>query len=217
MRGEDRLTNTWILWRFGYLVTLMSLSVLFQVARAHEVDARGKCFLIKEEDFQHFIVRQLHDKNIQKQIQADFENRVRKNIKRPMPVSTVTRAKENRTYFINPTKQIILNGKLFKENPFDTVHFDKTLVFINGDDAKQQRWLQSFLKISDQKTLLKIILVGGDVEEVSQMIKWRVYFDQQGKLTDYFKLKHVPVVVTENTFKKQWQVQEINVNEGESS
>ena len=50
-------------------------------------------------------------------------------------------------------------------NPFDTVPFARTLIFIDGDDEKQIEWIKSF---KPETQMVKIILLNGNLREVTE-------------------------------------------------
>ena len=78
-------------------------------------------------------------------------------------------------------------------NPLKTVPFVQTLYFINGDDADQIAWM----KRQVPETLMsKIILVRGSVPDTSAALDSRIYFDQNGVLSQRFGLTTVPARIT---------------------
>jgi hypothetical protein len=192
-------------WCCGHFVTLVGLNVLFSVTYAHDVGARGKCFMIKEEDFQTFIIRRLSQKDIQKKIKADFQLQLTRAL---VSHTALRRATKARVYMIDPTVQTAQKGSI---NPFDYVTYDKALIFLNADDGKQKDWLNEFLK-KDLTQPIKIILVGGHALTLQRHLNRQVFVDQDNTLTDYFQLKHLPAVVIEDKHIKKWRVSEVLIS-----
>jgi len=118
-----------------------------------------------------------------------------------------------RTYYIDPS--VKRNDALFSTNeiglinPFNNVTYHKKLVFLDANDHQQLHWFKAY-STQHPKTI-HLILVNGDVVSVSKQFKRRVFFDQHGKLSDYFQLKHVPVIISEDFKQKKWRVKEINI------
>ena len=78
-------------------------------------------------------------------------------------------------------------------NPLKTVPFMQTLYFIDGDDPDQVAWM----KRQVPETLIsKIILVKGSIPDTSAALDSRIYFDQNGVLSQRFGLTSVPARIT---------------------
>ena len=96
------------------------------------------------------------------------------------------------------------------------MHFDETLIFINGDNAAQVSWVYAVAKQKDQMNQrYKIILVNGDIKVTSQSLNHRVYFDQYGRLCQRFGIKHTPTLVfqpKEDTYASKLRVQEVQID-----
>ena len=56
--------------------------------------------------------------------------------------------------------------------------------------------------------IAKFILTGGNIQDMAEQLG-RIYFDQGGVLSQHFKLKHVPSVITQDGLR--WKIQEVNV------
>lgn len=75
----------------------------------------------------------------------------------------------------------------------------KALIFYDGDDENQVHWVlerDNKLKGHD-----KLILVNGSVLSQEKIFKKSIYFDQAGKLTSRFEIKHVPALVKQEGTK----------------
>ncbi|HHF0526730.1 TPA: type-F conjugative transfer system protein TraW, partial [Legionella anisa] len=100
---------------------------------------------------------------------------------------------------------LLIAKKGTRINPFERVHYLKTLIFFNADDAKQVAWVK---KHYTDYNHVKFILTGGDVRVAAEQFG-RIYFDVNGLISTKLHLKHVPSVV--NQLSLYWQVKEIGV------
>ena len=137
------------------------------------------------------------------QTMDEFKQRVIENSQRPAPVEGIKRAEKYEQRWFDPSIRLTEDlkdnkGRVFARkgdvvNPLKTVPFVQTLYFINGDDADQIAWM----KRQVPETLMsKIILVRGSVPEPSAVLDSRIYFDQNGVLSQRFGLTTVPARIT---------------------
>lgn len=122
-------------------------------------------------------------------------------VKRPPPVEGLSVATTTRSWTYDPTitvasdifdhqgHLIIAAGR--KINPLDTVGLRQSLVFLDADDAPELRW--AVTKTTPLNA--KLILTKGSPFDVMKAEQRRVFFDQGGKLTAKFGIRHVPAVV----------------------
>ena len=134
-------------------------------------------------------------------MQKALAARTEAKVKRPPAVAGLSATTEPRSWSYDPTitvgsdirdhqgHLIIPAGR--RVNPLDTVGLRQSLVFINSDDTPQLRWAMASTTVLNAK----IILVGGSPFEVMKVEQRRVYFDQDGKLTAKFGIRHTPAVV----------------------
>lgn len=127
--------------------------------------------------------------------------RTEAKVKRPPPVAGITPTTQARSWTYDPTitvgadihdhkgNLIIPAGR--KVNPLDTVGLRQSLVFIDSDDTAQLRWaIKSTTALN-----AKLILTKGSPFAVMKAEQRRVFFDQEGKLTAKFGIRHTPAVV----------------------
>ena len=93
-------------------------------------------------------------------------------------------------------------------NPFDTVPFARTLIFIDGDDEKQIEWIKSF---KPETQMVIIILLNGNLREVTEKLDTDLYFDQNGALVKRFGIKAVPSVIDEMPNQKLLRIREFGL------
>lgn len=92
----------------------------------------------------------------------------------------------------------VIAKKGTKINPLDDINFNERLVFINGDNPHQINWaLQVIQKNRHHHSVIKIILVNGNIKDTSRALKTHVYFDQYGRLCQHFKIIHTPTLLYE--------------------
>lgn len=158
-----------------------------------------------------------------------MQARVKNSVMRPPPVQGLNTTTTPNTYYIDPTLTLAapvkdsLGNELYPKgtrvNPFDSTTwpaaerqnlprftFSKQLVLFDGDDPRQRQWAQQYAA----PLPVKWILTNGEPAALSKKLDSRVYFDQQGKLTREFHVKHVPVVISQSGTR--WQVTEIDVS-----
>ncbi len=147
-----------------------------------------------------------------------FARRVEANVRRPKPVAGITPARESRKWEYDPTVAIERDirdqkGNLIAAaghmiNPLDFVSVRQDLVFVDGDDPGQLAWATA--RYPDLKA--KIIFVKGSPIEEMTKHKRRFYFDQEGKLTATFGIRHTPAIVTQEG--RKMRVNEVVVKQG---
>jgi conjugal transfer pilus assembly protein TraW len=183
------------------LFGLLGLSVT-----ARELPDIGPTFTIVEEDLELVIQKKLQSPEIKEKIQ-EFNTMLQQNTiektMRPTPVAQVTKAKVYRKFWFDPSTSIPYDlkdqkGKVFyrahtKINPLTKVKLSSPLVFIDGDDPKQIKWL---LKLKRQETILPtVILIAGEPFKLQALLKQEIFFDQGGFITSHFTISHVPALV----------------------
>lgn len=190
----------------GALVLLCSLT-LSSAGQASDHGVVGQTFPVIETDLLSVIEQRLQ--NLQAsggidRMNAEFARRAEAKVRRPTPVAGITRATQARVWAFDPTIVIEKDVKDQKGNfvaragqtvnPLDFVAMHQALVFVDGDDKAQMEWATS--QYSDLKA--KIILVSGSPIEEMTARKRRFYFDQEGRLTGKFGVRHTPAVAEQD-------------------
>lgn len=188
------------------LVILCSLT-LSSAGQASDHGVVGQTFPVIETDLLSVIERRLQ--NLQAsggidRMNAEFARRAEAKVRRPTPVAGITPATQARVWAFDPTIVIEKDVKDQKGNfvaragqtvnPLDFVAMHQALVFVDGDDKAQMEWATS--QYSDLKA--KIILVSGSPIEEMTARKRRFYFDQEGRLTGKFGVRHTPAVAEQD-------------------
>jgi len=178
-------------------------------ASAEDLGVHGQLYDIAEEDVIAYLkrrVQEYRDSGKIAELQNEWQEKTQARINRPKEaLSDIKKAEENNVRYFDPTielqedlkdhRGVVFAKKGKKVNPLKEMpNFNKELVFIDGDDVSQTRFAVSKARKGSLKT--KIILVRGNVIELMQKHKIRIYFDQKGILVRYFSLSKFPSVIT---------------------
>jgi len=180
--------------------------LLSPFASATDFGTWGDLWPVQERDMLELITQRLEglEKSGQLgQLMTEFKQRVMDNSQRPPPVEGIQRAERYEQRWFDPSIRLAEDirdnkGRIFALkgqviNPLKTVPFMQTLYFIDGDDPDQVAWMKR--QVPD--TLMsKIILVKGSVPDTSDALDSRIYFDQNGVLSERFGLTTVPARIT---------------------
>lgn len=154
-------------------------------------------------------------------VNEQFARRVEAKVRRPDPVTGLSPADRPREWNFDPS--VILErdirdhkGRLIaaagqKINPLDFLKIVQELVFIDGENSAQMQWATSRYSESQAKIIL---VAGSPIEEMTRRQR-RFYFDQQGRLTAKFGIRHTPAVVKQAG--KVMRVREILLDKGRAS
>ncbi|HBU8663685.1 TPA: type-F conjugative transfer system protein TraW [Klebsiella oxytoca] len=185
---------------------LLASCLLSPLTQAADLGTWGDLWPVREQDMLQLITQRLQKLQTSgqwDQTMDEFKQRVIENSQRPAPVEGIKRAEKYEQRWFDPSICLTEDlkdheGRVFARkgevvNPLKTVPFMQTLYFINGDDADQVAWM----KRQVPETLMsKIILVRGSVPDTSAALDSRIYFDQNGVLSQRFGLTAVPARIT---------------------
>ncbi|XVN41453.1 MAG: type-F conjugative transfer system protein TraW [Rickettsia endosymbiont of Argas persicus] len=190
-------------------------TVVIDKSQIYDYGVRGHIFPIIEESLLEIIMAKLklakQNGNLEK-MQEEFKNRVKQKISRPTPVLAIAKANKNRNWHYDPsfiqktdikdqTGGIIVKANT-SVNPLEKISWGEPLIFIDGDDEQQIKWVK--LRIG------KLVLTSGNPIKLAKKLNKPVFFDQGGVLTTRFKIKAVPAIVQqESTLLK---ISEIKIN-----
>lgn len=200
-----------------YLLPFLLLPVL---GYAKNLGTVGDVWDIQEQSLLSLIDERLKEQfegKSEVEIQAEVQKRVTENVLRPPPVILpVAKADSERSFdpsYIVERDLADHKGQVFAHkgqvvNPFDIVPFARTLIFIDGDDQKQIEWIKAF---KPETQIVKIILLNGNLKEVTEKLDSDLYFDQNGALVDRFGIKAVPTVIDEMPGKRLLRIREFGL------
>ncbi|MDF0490462.1 type-F conjugative transfer system protein TraW [Sphingomonas sp. H39-1-10] len=185
------------------LLALLGLSS----SQARDLGVLGQTFPIVEPDLLATIeakLRRLEQTGGIAAANAEFARRAERHVRRPRPVDGIAHATEARSWTFDPAitlesdirdhKGNLIAARGARVNPLDFVTVRQDLVFVDGDDARQMDWATA--TYGDAKA--KIILVAGSPIDAMTARRRRFYFDQEGRLTARFGIRHVPAIVTQD-------------------
>jgi conjugal transfer pilus assembly protein TraW len=196
------LTSSKLISYFFMIIILFISSSVY----ARNVGTIGQIYSIKEIDFLEFIQSRalaMHENGLIKKLQSDMQNHAASYRDRPTPVSDIEHTTESKGWLFDPS--IVLDhdvkapdGKVIaaqgtRVNPLVHVSLSKILIFYDADDKKEIKWVLELDKKLEGKD--KIILVKGSILQEEKRLAKQVYFDQSGRLTTKFNIKHVPATV----------------------
>lgn len=202
------------------LVTIIFAYLMPLTVGAADLGVIGQTYPILEIDFLDFVQTRLGE--MQKngellKIQNKFKENVNRHADRPNRVQGITKATTNKSWLVDPSITVPYDlkdtsGRIFARkgttvNPLTYITIHHPMVFINGDDKQQVNWvvqgMQGHLKN------IKLVLVNGSVSEMTKHFQQPIYFDQEGRLTAKFRIRHVPAIVEQS--KQNLKVTEIAI------
>ncbi|HAV1370496.1 TPA: type-F conjugative transfer system protein TraW [Vibrio parahaemolyticus] len=212
-------------------LALWGVALLFQPhADAKDLGRIGATFPIGEIDMLVWIEQRLKGFEQSGQLadmQQEFIEKVAENVETPPPLSLTTTTAPD-TFLVDPSLTLAkdltdANGQVFAKagtriNPFDTTtwpehsrppnqfEYSHVLVFFDARDEQQLAFAQTF----QSKKPIKWILTGGSPNQASEHLNSRIYFDQQGDLSQKMHIKAVPSLVEQSGI--HWKVTEFDVS-----
>lgn len=186
------------------IIPPQSSSVQPEVTHVIDHGTHGELFSIDEEDMIEVLKRRLltlKDSGKLEEFQREFNTKARTAVLEPRSVANLTPTVTERIFYVDPT--LIIEGDIVlpegvagagqllarkgdRINPLKTLKLSKGMLFIDGDDAKQQHMAVRL------KDAFEIVLVKGKPLEVEERLQIPVFFDQGGILTKRFCIHHVP-------------------------
>ena len=229
LRTESTIQQKTSNWKRGLLrLSLLRLSLfiiglmggIFSSLAAKDLGCFGETFEIAEESILELIQERLNTQskkgNLEQHILA-LQKHAGTSALHPQPVTGLKSATITRIFTYDPSITLTKNltdekGKVLVKkgvhfNPLDTVSLSKPLIFFNGDDERQKRWVIKYYSKA------KLILVKGSPQQLEQDWRLPIYFDQGGKLTSQLKIRAVPACVSQNG--KVLEIQEVALQEWE--
>lgn len=202
------------------LLCTITLSCLFGQATAKNLGSIGTTWEIQEQSILAFIEQRLHEQfggKSEDEIKAEVQKRVEENVLRPAYVE-LPRATEDSERTFDPSFTVerdLANhkGQVFAKkgqvvNPFDHIPFGHTLIFIDGDDEAQVKWVQHF---NVESGVRKVILTKGHIRDINNLLDEWVYFDQNATLINRFGIKALPTVIDEKKGQKLLRIREFKL------
>ncbi len=187
---------------------MMCCWFLAAIAVADNLGTQGETFPIVETDFLDFIAHRLQTMQANGEwarLNGQWMRQVKSSMVRPNPVH-LTPTMTSTQYHYDPTfiasrdifnangQKVVFTGQ--QVNPLNYLpSFQQTLLFYNDDDKQQRAFAQHYLA-RHSADIIKPILIQGNIKHASKALNQRVYFDQEGRLTQKLHIHHVPAIVT---------------------
>ncbi|QFT13612.1 type-F conjugative transfer system protein TraW [Vibrio sp. THAF190c] len=210
------------------LALCLFTALLSSSLAAKDIGRVGPTFPIGEVDMLSWIetrLKQFEKNGKLAQMQHEFSEQVKKSVETPPPLPLMPTTNP-KTYLVDPSIVVPKDltdaqGRVFAKagtrvNPFDTetwptearlpkFEYRKALVFFDARDARQLTFVEEF---KHEKPLL-YVLTGGSPNQVAKRLNQRIYFDQQGTLSEKLRIRAVPSLAEQSG--KAWRVQEFDV------
>ena len=168
----------------------------------------GDTYPIAEADFLTVIqagLKKRQQSGDMTRLQQAFAKRAEQHSKRPVPVADLSPALTSSSRRFDPSITVpedvrdatghILVHQGARVNPLATVSLRQALLFYDADDAKQTAWATRTAQQHNGK--VKFIIVNGAIDVEARRVQQPVFFDQQGRLSTRFGLRHVPTMITQ--------------------
>ncbi|MTC74222.1 type-F conjugative transfer system protein TraW [Providencia sp. wls1919] len=198
-------------------IILISLNV-----QAKDFGVYGDLWPVQEENLLSVIESRLNTLDASgelKLLNNQFKERVYNNSIRPPYVNNLKNSIEDSFYYYDPTVKVPEdmkdhNGVIFAKkgsliNPLDHIPFNQTLIFFDGDNAIQKKYVKELIVDLDN---YKIILTKGNIPETSKYMNERIYFDQNGNLTNKLRIKEIPAIVSLSEDKRHLKVNYVGLD-----
>ncbi|PMM38682.1 type-F conjugative transfer system protein TraW [Vibrio lentus] len=200
------------------------LVLLSPFVAAKDLGVMGQTFEVAEVDMMVWIEQRLAQKKADGSIDRFHEQlkaTVTGYMAQPPAVQGIQRATRDRSFTVDPTlfvprditdhegNVIVKAGT--RVNPFEQLGrpYTRKLAFFDGRDASQLQWVKRMAKQHPMDTTL--ILVGGNIELAYQKLDQKVWFDQNGYLSQKLHITRVPALAYASG--NQWRVDEIKVED----
>jgi conjugal transfer pilus assembly protein TraW len=185
---------------------LLGFCIPYGESLAGNLGVQGSIYEIGEQDALEMIKKRLTvmEKNGEIEIQNQkLKKQALSSIERPAAVSRLKPTTKPRVFEkdlsltvpedIKGAQNEVLYKAGTKINPLQGISTKKSLIFLDGDDQKQLNWaLQAY---RNRKEFAKLVLVNGSPLELMRQYEIPFYFDQAGRLSQYFKLEQIPALI----------------------
>ena len=191
-----------------WICIIISALLLSINAKAKDFGVVGRTSEIKEVDAIEEIKGKLSDMEARGELDEHNERmkkEISDRIKSPKSLN-LGRAGEVREYEYDPSievkedlkdaRGIVFHRKGTKVNPLDVVSMPYELIFFDGEDEDQLKYV--IKKYEESEIKPKLILTGGSPVKLEEEYKLDFYFDQRGVLIKQLGIKAVPAIVMQD-------------------
>jgi conjugal transfer pilus assembly protein TraW len=205
-----------VIWIF-IIISALLLSIN---AKAKDFGVVGRTSEIKEVDAIEEIKGKLSDMEARGELNEHNERmkkEVSDRIKSPKSLN-LGRAGEVREYEYDPSievkedlrdaRGIVFHRKGTRVNPLNVVSMPYELIFFDGEDEDQLKYV--IKKYEESEIKPKLILTGGSPVRLEEEYKLDFYFDQEGEIIKKLGIKAVPAIVMQED--KVLKVKEVRLS-----
>lgn len=191
-------------------------------ASAKDFGTFGHTYEIEEPDLLQEIqtkLMNLEEAGMIKHHQDEILDKTKQSLANPPAVKGITRATQDRTYMYDPSIVVPYDlkdneGRIFQKagtriNPMGPTPLSCKLVFIQGEDETQVKWVQE--TFFDQDIKVKVVLVSGAPFDLMESWEKPVFHDQGGVITTKLGIKSVPAIAEQEG--RQLKISEIYLKE----
>lgn len=166
----------------------------------------GKTYDIAEQDgieYMQELAASWYTPEKSKEIEQQQVEAAKSYLEKP-PGTKLPQANKFREFYIDLTEAVPMTlqdelGQVFASRgqlvkALSKIVSHKTLLFIDADSEEQISFMLNMYQ--EKHPFIKVILINGGFANLSKKYtKIPIYFDQQGRLHEYFKIKQVPATV----------------------
>lgn len=222
-----------------FLIAVISVACMGFTINTHSKDLGeyGHTFAISEQNILDVIMNHLkimEETGQIEQLRQEMTENVKKQVMRPAPVNGITTTVKPEIKYWTPSFTLQsditdANGKIIYprgttvnpldpstypdqlKNAFKPMSYNKALIFIDGDDKRQVKFAKSQIEqLSEQNKGYKLIMINGNINDISNQLQSRVYFDQNGVITSRMGISHVPSVAKQKG--KSFEIKEYDIS-----
>ncbi len=188
--------------------------------RSRDFGVLGPVYPIAEPDMLETIhrrLKELQDSGELDRLEQESRQRARQYVERP-PGITLPPATTTRVHYVDPAVTVPYDiedheGRIIHPagttiNPLKYKGLSRRLLFIDGDRPEQVEWAKRLYP----QTPTKVILVNGPIMELMQAWGEPLYFDQGGRLVEYFEIESLPASVVQDG--ERLRVDEVRLEKG---
>lgn len=202
------------------VLSVLLVSLISSPLFAQNLGVQGPIYEIKEMDALQWIDKKLQAMQASGEItsyQEKLKTKALASLEHPRPVPGLKPTERPRTFEKDLTITLVSDirdekGNLIhpagtRFNPLSQRICHKTLVFFDGEDNTQLQWALN--EYHQKKELTKLVLVKGSALSLMRTHEIPFYFDQAGRLINYFNIEQIPAEVSQ--VQDKLQIREIKL------
>jgi conjugal transfer pilus assembly protein TraW len=190
--------------KFLFLITTLTIVIN---AQAKDFGKVGEVRQIAEENLLVYLHKQVKN-NISKYDQNSLIKQMTDQLENDFLKSPIgNNAQFDNEYDFDPSVVIDNQQTSSLVNPLEHISLSKPLLIFDGADRLQINYIIKNFSLDGYK----LIITGGNPIKLAQQLKQHVYLDYGHRFVQRFKLKTVPVIITQDG--KKLKIKEIAIKE----